>query len=56
MKNRLRVTQSKSYSRKSTFSKSCIDVKVKKNQLPRASQAKSEIYCLFTKIVCSFLY
>ena len=40
MKNRMRVTQSKNYSIKSTFSKSCIDVNVKNKSIAESVLSK----------------
>ena len=40
MKNRMRVTQSKNYRKKSTFSKSCIDVNVKNKSIAESVLSK----------------
>ena len=40
MKNRLRVTQSKNYRKKSTFSISCIDVNVKNKSIAESVLSK----------------
>ena len=40
MKNPMRVTQSKNYRKKSTFSKSCIDVNVKNKSIAESVLSK----------------